>query len=224
MVRQFIANLNKRRARNWNRNRQRQNNYNRPMIRYSMVKRALGKVHQFKRTFRQSYQVLDRLDNRGYAAKLSDLPNYTEFTALFDMYKIHLVKTTVIFDKNSASVSTASATNFIPNLIWVIDRDDATALGSLTEYEQYDDFKIRRLDKPVKIFWRPKVASAVYSGGAFTGYSSVGQRWIDCASPSTEHYGLKTGVMGDVEGGAGLNTIGMIHFYHTFYMTLKDVQ
>jgi len=57
---------------------------------------------------------------------------------------------------------------------------------------QYANCKFHNQFKPFTIRLRPRVASALYASGAFTSYG-VGPKdqWIDCVSPSVEHYGLK---------------------------------
>jgi hypothetical protein len=171
---------------------------------------------------------MDTLTNRSNAVVLSNLPNYTEFTSLFDAYKISHVKALFIWDMNSAAPVSAVGgvqTNFIPNLLTVLDNDDATPLASVADYCQYESFKVTRLDRPVTISFVPKVAGAIYAGGAFTGYSRPAVApWIDAATVNAESYGLKYAVNGGMEGGAGTRQLGELSIYWTYTLQCKDVR
>lgn len=197
-----------------------------PLSVVSFSRMGLGKMpHFFKRTFRSSYGVTDTFTNRANIHMLSNLPNASEFSALFDCYRISKISAKFIYSQNTA-VTPTSATNFIPSIVYVVDTDDGTPLTDITQYEQYETFKIRRLDRPFTVSVKPKIAQSAYSGGAFSGYvRPVGLKyWCDAASPNIEHYALKYGIRGDIAGGAGTNTLGQIDIYWTYYITCKDVQ
>jgi len=113
---------------------------------------------------------------------LSSLPDYTEFTALFDQYRI--IQASVSFEPTSL-VSTSTP------LITVLDYDDAvvpTSLNMLYEYETMQSSTSGTMQKRVLT---PKLALAAYSG-VFTsfGVAPTGT-WIDSASPSVLYYGVK---------------------------------
>lgn len=181
----------------------------------------LLKTHMFKRTFSTVYAVQDTLANRATIHMLSNLPNYTELTALFDQYKITAVKARFIFDMTASNIPNTTTQNTMPNLITVIDKNDGTALAAITDYEQYETMKVRRLDKQITIYFKPRVSSSLYSAGGFTGYAISPQVWVDTNSPSVEYYGLKYGINGNMEGGVGTNKIGAITIYWTYYIMCK---
>ena len=59
---------------------------------------------------------------------LSDLPNYTEFTSLYDMYKINAVKITFIpYQTVSNSVATINNADNTARFFSAIDYNDGTA-------------------------------------------------------------------------------------------------
>lgn len=123
-----------------------------------------------------------------YSFQLSDLPNYTEFTLLYDEYRIDKVVMTVIPDTQQ-TLTTAGQGNCV---MWsVLDYDDATALTVLA-LQQYETCKTHNSIKPFTRTVVPRWAKAVYSG-AFTSFSS-GSGWIDSASAGVQHYGIKLGI------------------------------
>lgn len=188
--------------------------------------RPVSGVHMFKRTFSTIYAVTDTLANRANIHMLTNIPNSNEFTSLFDQYKIKAVKAKFIFDQNTSSCpNTLPTTNqTIPNLITVIDRDDGTPLSLITDYEQYESLKIQRLDRPVIRYFKPKLATAVYSGGTFSGYTQSPNVWVDANSPNVEYYGLKYGINASMEGGTGTKNVGAISIYWTYYIMLRDTR
>jgi len=178
------------------------------------------------RTYSARYTVQDSLVHRASAFTLSALPNYTEFTALFDSYRITRIDGNFVFDANSGNVL-ATATHllsFLPNLLLVNDYDDAVALGAVTDYEQYETFKVRRLDRPVKVSFVPMLAVGAYGGAVFTNYARAKGVWLDAASPGVEHYGLKFAVDSAMEGGAGTQYIGTLSIYWTFHIECADTR
>lgn len=182
-------------------------------------------LHYFKRTVSEKIPVYDWTvpQNYGHAFKLSELPNYSEFTLLFDQYKIVGVQTKFIFDANCAQVpTTANALGpSLPNLITVNDYDDATPLIIDTDYQQYETYKIARMDRPIKRYCKPKVATAVYNG-TFTGYAQSSP-WIDANSANVEWYGLKYSI-DPVNTHSGANTIGFCTILRTYYIVCRDTR
>jgi len=186
-----------------------------------------SQVHTFRRTYPVAYSVTDTLVHRSVPINLGALPHYSEFTSLFDCYRITHVKMMFLYDQNSSqSVEVAVGVpqvTFIPYLITVNDFDDATPLTALSDYCEYENFKVERMDRPLTISFVPRIASAVYSGGAFTGYSQAPPlAWVDSGSPSVEYYGIKWAVNGNIEGGVGTHQLGTYSIFFTFTIQCKD--
>lgn len=123
-----------------------------------------------------------------FSFQLSDLPSYTEFTALFDQYRIVGVDMHFIPHQNTCPVTSANATT--TNILIAPDYDDATAVN-LAALLQKAGLKIYNFNKEFHFFLKPMIAAAAYSG-TFTSYLSMEPQWIDVASPSVVHYGVKT--------------------------------
>ena len=128
---------------------------------------------------------------------LSMLPDYTDFTNLYDQYKICFAKLRIRAWATSAATESgiSSAYSNVAALVSsIIDYDDATApaaTGPPDDMRQYPSYKTHNLlGRPVTRVVRPHLAGAVYNG-AFTGYSNRKAAWIDCNSPHVQHYGLK---------------------------------
>lgn len=146
-----------------------------------------------------------------YYVRLQDLPNYTEFTSLYDQYKIAGVKFRIIpFAVSPATGAAASSVASQPSCMFhmVTDLDDASkptasevgisALRQYTNYKSVNPFLYQR--KGITRYFKPRVATAAYNG-AFTGYKSESFGWVDCDNPGIQGYGLK-GVVETISGGA----------------------
>lgn len=194
-------------------------------VKRSFRRRKFGRsrragVHYYKRSYMTSFNTYNwaLMNNQGWDFFLSQLPNYTEFTNLYDQYKISRIKVKFIYSANSQDVTTAANITALPNLLTVVDNNDSTALTSAGDYCQYKDFRIRRMDKPCSVYFKPQFAVAAYSG-AFTSYASK-TGWIDCASYNVKHYGLKFGV-DPMFYGDGSSVTGRVQCILTYYMKFR---
>jgi len=120
------------------------------------------------------------------APTLATLPDYTDFTNLFDAYRIDCVKATFTpIQQNSLS--------FAARFYSVIDYDDSNPLASLGAALEYDSVMVSTIDNTscVTRTFRPKFAVAAYSG-VFTSFAqSSRNQWVDVASATVPFYGLK---------------------------------
>jgi hypothetical protein len=107
----------------------------------------------------------------------------------WDQYKILAIRFTITPDQNAVGLFTNSTTSYTP-LYCVIDYDDSSALGSLTAAEAYSNVVVLGAGESCERTFRPRMAIAAYSG-AFTAFANVADLWIDAASTSVQHYGIK---------------------------------
>jgi len=143
------------------------------------------------------------------AFQLADIPNLTDFTALFDSYMITGVmlqfklidNPDAIYELNPAAGSGVSnKNNFYPTLWWVSDHDDNNNV-SLPQIKEFERVKHRVLypNKETNIMLRPTTLSQVYRSSVTTGYAENRKRqWLDLAATDIPHYGFKSVI--DFEG------------------------
>jgi len=131
------------------------------------------------------------------AFTLADLANVSAFASLFDQYRIERVRLHVRSRSNAVSVfNTASPNAAVPTMYLCIDRDDSTAPAAVSDIMQYDSVVTIQGEEDAIIDLVPSITPAVFSGGAFSGYSSSpsNAHWIDIANTAVPHYGVKFGV------------------------------
>jgi hypothetical protein len=121
--------------------------------------------------------------------ELSALFNSSNFTAIFDQYKITEVE---VFIYPTLTNSAA----YVANSMSVVDYDDSNTLSSNSAYLNYENVEFSVVTNGHYRKFRPHIAIAAYQG-AFTGFANEAPQWIDCAYPNIQHYGVKFGVEQD---------------------------
>lgn len=139
----------------------------------------------------------------GVMYTLATLPDASDFTGLFDQYKINRVKLRLIpYSCNTVlqtGIGTANNQGLAVILHRVPDYDDnvpfAASVTGLNEMRQYPQYRSRNFfdsrGRAHKMYLRPHIAQAAYGAGVFTSYANRGPMFIDAASPAVEHYGHK---------------------------------
>lgn len=129
--------------------------------------------------------------------KLSDLPNYTDFTNLYDQYRIVGIKVQVVNNMPAnATVWNSTlgtpASYFPGTVVTCIDLDDGNT-PTVNEVLEHESALVHGNGRKYSREFIPAIAQSAYQG-AFTGYTSRQNQWIDSNSPGVEHYGFKLGV------------------------------
>lgn len=148
-------------------------------------------VHYFKRSIYLQSAIVASGANNFFAASyaLNGLPNYTEFTALYDQYKITGVKLKFVPRGNSSDLTTS---NNITSLITCIDTDDSVVPTSIDQLTQYQSMKMCRSTQSMTRYWKPKFnvgAINTVALGLAGKQNTTG--WLDCTSDSVQHFGIK---------------------------------
>lgn len=148
--------------------------------------------------------VFPNLDygNIGYQFSINDLPSLSEFTNLFDSFRIVKVVLRIRPYSNNAATTFSGAPNTAPAtsgfIHYAIDNDDAAAPtaseAGITELQQKTSYKVKPLvsNKPIVITIKPRYAQSMFASTIATGYTQ-GRRsnWLDLGYPETPHYGFK---------------------------------
>jgi len=117
---------------------------------------------------------------------LGDFVGSTQYTGLFDQYRIDEFE--VWLEPN---VSQSTAISNVSTLVTAVDVDDATAPTTIASVQNKQNaLQSNALDGHYHR-WAPHIAMAAYGGGVFTSFANEGPQWIDSASPSVVHYGIK---------------------------------
>lgn len=153
------------------------------------------------------------------AFTLSDLPNYTELTNLYDEYRIKAVRIFWIPTTNVNGTVWNGASTIVyslPALYSWIDNDDDTVPTSLAQGQEYESFKCHgQLSTTRQRTIIPDASKALYTGAAFTGYGNARNQWIDNNSPNVKHYGIKYGIVNQTANSGAMDVVA------TFYLEFR---
>jgi hypothetical protein len=143
----------------------------------------------------------------GLSFNISSLDNFASLATVFDQYRIDEIEVQIISGVSETTISSSG----IGQLYSCVDVDDATVPTSLAQVGGYSSCV--KSDGTVSHYhrWQPQFAVATYSG-AFTSYGAS-KGFIDCSSPSVQHYGLKAA---STTGSATLTYTALIQYTVTF--------
>lgn len=184
----------------------------RPRTRLSSLK-----VHHFKRFFKGTPITTSAVDQfAGYSFSFDQLPNYTEFTNLFDSYRIN--KIVVKWIPNRTDAAAGTATELEAQFTSALDFTDATAPANMNEMYQYESFKLTRGTRAHTRVFRPSTIDYVATSAGANSGNPTWRQWISTSSPTILHYGLKVGIEA--------NNAGAIAYvpYFTYYFSCKSVK
>jgi hypothetical protein len=116
------------------------------------------------------------------ALTLSSFPNVTEYTNLFDQYKIEQIECWLEASGSQEAV--------YEELVTCVDLDDANTPTSVASIQDKQGALVGNGTAGRYHRWKPHVAVAEFAG-TFTGYGNMPSTWIDTASPAVQHYGFK---------------------------------
>lgn len=154
-----------------------------------------GTVYRFKRAVKLDQFSTSNVAavGKSYQFSLNQLPNFSEFTALYDTYKLAAVKFKMVPRLTDAGVSTTANSHNTSPVHSAIDYDDANTTNDPLVLMQYQNYKMTRGLSLHQRYLKPKMAELVYVTGVSSGYGQ-GRRWINCSNPDVPHYAVKLAI------------------------------
>lgn len=124
------------------------------------------------------------------------MPNYSEFTSLFDQYKIINYTVEIIPRWTGLDISGDNSPG-LPTIYWLYDTDDSTVPSSISDMMERPYVHKRVIRSTIKLFVRyPCIASMLYRTAVTTGYSAKRSPWIDINDSNVPHMGIKYAIVG----------------------------
>lgn len=170
--------------------------------------------------------------------QLRDLVDYTDFTSLYDKYKIAFVKVHVIPFGTAALTGAAYSSVYGQSSIIIhsiMDSDDnvvpvASAAGVDT-LRQYQSYKVQNLfannTKGSVRLLRPSILVGVNDGtGAAVGSRVTRSSWLNLGNTSVPHFGMKY-IFEGISGGSNDAVNGQkveMKIEAKFYLAFKEVR
>lgn len=175
------------------------------------------KTHHFKRTFVASAITGATSDVLGaYAFSFNTLPNYTEYTALFDQYRVNKIVVKFVPDHDTSDVNNTASS--LSQFHTILDFNDSSAPASLASMFEYDTWKMTRGGRTHVRKWTPSILVGANDSTIAASLPKFKQ-WISCDQPDLYLYGLKYCLAAQQRAG----DINMTP-YITFYFSCKSVK
>jgi len=158
-----------------------------------------------------------------YTFSLSKLPNYTEFTALFDRYRINgvLIEFMPAVDSFSTQPGVSMTAFALPQVRTIIDHTEDGAPANFNEMYQYKNCKMTQGNRIHKRFLKPAVLTSAFETAVSTAYIPKWKQWITTDDPTTPHYCIKYGI--NALPSAAMGTL-YYRVYTTYYFQCKDLK
>jgi hypothetical protein len=134
-------------------------------------------------SFHSTSTTLESFASRNFS--FSDIDQYAQLAAVFDQYRINSVECYLMPNGPNLNISNDG------KITSVIDFDDGSALSSFGSSLDYTNALTTGCQTCHYRRFVPHIAVASYTG-TFNGFSNLGHQWIDAASSSVAHFGLKT--------------------------------
>lgn len=139
--------------------------------------------------------------NLAYTFKLDNVVNPTDFTNLYDQYRINKVE--LMLEPLWDQAGNGSGLNQNRRIRVVRDYNDATPLTQEDDYLEYANCKsyFPWSKRGIKIVLYPKIANVVENvGGAASAYTLMNSNrvWLNIAEDEVPHFGLKIFIPGSM--------------------------
>lgn len=158
---------------------------------------AQSTVHRFKRSFyKEGALASDPTNDQfgGFVYSLQNLPSYTDFTTLFDQYRIDKIRVTFYPRQNVTNGTFPSPTNDTVQscqVFSVVDYDDGTAPTALDQLLQYQNLKTTRGLQVHSRTFKPGVEIAQTNNGTLAGSMVKKSPWLDATNALVWHNAIK---------------------------------
>lgn len=184
--------------------------------RFRLRRAPSNNIHHFKRTYHDTGIIVS---NSGAAVgarnfTFDKLPGYTEFTSLYDEYRINKVVYKFIPNYTGVDMNPLSTALSMCNFHSILDFDDSTAPAGFTEILQYPSYKMTRGNRMHTRAFTPAISFEV---GGNIGYSIKYKQWINCSNITVPHRGIKY----VVDQSTATGTFNVIT---TVYFSMKGVR
>jgi len=208
-----------RRRRTYRRKRYTRNrSYRRRFRRATRYSKRGQKIYLFKRTARYGSVTANNIADvkDGYSFTLDQVPNYTEFTALYDQFKINAVKISFL-PQMTENISLSSFNNPYASsrFFSALDYNSASAPATIDKVREYQSCKWTPILKTHKRYFKPRIVDA---GGIY----NPGRPWLNCDTAyNQEHFGLIFGI----QAMSSTSTASMLYEIEVkYYLSFKNVK
>lgn len=193
--------------------------------RMSTIKRSTPTIRVARKFFTSTWNwgTASTVDFwRYYIIKPSDMPNWGEYSAVFDEYRINAVKVTFLprYDSVDASSSTV-----VPNAHIIIDPASTMipsgtyTSANLNTLLENSGVRTKRLNKPVSVYFKPKIAIQAFGGA--TNVLQTSTKFLKTNDTSVDYRGFHIFVQ---PTNFDTPTNCKLDVFYTYYVTFRNTR
>jgi len=156
-------------------------------------------THTFsRRSLMQTLTCSDVIKSENLEYKFNDMVGYTEFSALFENYRITRISVTfqlitnpdAVYYTNSFNTSDGNSSNWFPKLWYTVDHDGGSD-ETLTTMKERQGIKCKILkpNSTIKVSFTPMCRTLTYKTATTEGFAPKNIK-LDMADVTVPHYGL----------------------------------
>lgn len=163
--------------------------------------------------------------SQGFSFAFNQLPGTTDFTTLFDQYKINGIKFSLAPTTTEAilsGVSGSSGALGFRRVHTVLDFDDASAPTGENQMLEYQSRKTTNPMQTHSRYWKPTILTEQYRSAVSTAYAPQRNKYLDLTYTDVPHYGLKLYVDAPIYNGVAAAITYEV--FVTYYFTCKNVR
>lgn len=212
--------------RKYQRYRKKYRRYKRAYRSRTRIRRGSSRYVHVARTSQANTVVYSSAGGSVYLAsfefKLNNMLNYTDFTNLFQEYRLNCVVvkftpqwTTNDISNMTANTTTGSSVYTSPGMVFALDYNDASTPSSLNDLHEFSNSKDLPFNRAVKIKIWPACSPGVYISAVSAGYAVKRKLWLRSANSDIPHYGLKYGIY-NIAAGVNYRWNYIIKYYVSF--------
>jgi len=147
---------------------------------------------------------------------LDQIPDYTQFTSVFDQYRFNSVDVRVLPITTAIPPAAAVSTS----VIWVaVDYDDSATPASVSSVQNYSNVSFATPGRSITFSLRPKFLTTIQTNGGTSVNAGMGAGWINCSQPSIPHFGVKVAVTQCAS--TNVNVWYMVFRYHVSFRSSR---
>jgi hypothetical protein len=162
-----------------------------------------------------------------FTFSLSELPTATEFTGLFQQYKLNAAALKM-YPSYSQVVSTDAAVASNNIIITVWPNTTGTVLTAAFTKAELNEVQRKRqwmfpLNRPTTILMKLNQLNQVYNSSINTDYTVMKPRYISTTETATPHYGMNVHIA-KVDGSTFSTNSTRLKIFEKIYLTCKQVK
>jgi len=147
---------------------------------------------------------------------LQDIPDSSQFTSIFDQYRLTRVDVRVIPMTQHALPAGSSAIS----MCWVAtDFDDSAAPSSVAQVQNYSNALAISPGSGTMFSFKPMIETAVQQSGGAIVAGGVAEPWLNCSQPNIPHFGVKVAITQSTS--TNVNYWYIIFRYHVAFRSAR---